>query len=219
MVLGGGEKRPGVFFSAVGIVAVTGGPVRSGSHGGFDHDPAVECALDTQGGGLLRCGCETGGHDRQSARAEFDQIPLVGVPPDELERVDQPCERVDALGPAEELVEPLVVVPGAAEHGGRVTRPVDVGVIPVSDLGLVEVLEDEGQIGVEVRGGTGGDECDHPDTLRPRHGRAPGMTPGPVEIGVDAARRLSDGELRSPCRRRASPARTPQACRRRWPQW
>ena len=73
---------------------------------------------------------ERGGHDGHPALGEVDEIGLVAVPGDDRGRVPQVADRVDVVGPGQELPMTGGVVPGAPDPGGPVAGPVHAGVVP-----------------------------------------------------------------------------------------
>lgn len=74
---------------------------------------------------------EHGGNGRDAGVGQLREVVLVEVPADDIDRVDQLGHRVDLVEPAEELREPLRVVPRRADGDPVIGRPVHARVVPV----------------------------------------------------------------------------------------
>jgi len=103
-------------------------------------------------------------HRRHAGRRELGKIVLVGVPAHDIGRVQELRLRGGTFGPAQEIVQPVGVVPGRAQHGDVEARPVDRSVVPVDDreigAGLAHRGGERRKILVEIACGGRSDERD-----------------------------------------------------------
>jgi hypothetical protein len=99
-----------------------------------------------------------------AALAQPDQVGLVAVPAHEIERVQEPRRRGGPRRPFQEFCAAVEIVPGRAQQGDVVRRPVGGGIVPDRGNGFVAARgQRSGErmvVGIEVGKTAAGDERD-----------------------------------------------------------
>jgi len=72
-----------------------------------------------------------GGDRRHAGRIQIEQVALVAVPANHLDRVDHPGARLDPVQPGAKFIQSLEVIPGLPDHDGVEAVPVDFRVGPI----------------------------------------------------------------------------------------